>query len=608
MIYDLLFNSESRNPAVDEAFSAAMLNFRGVTLDEDWNPQPIPGKKQRRVFLAFGRKASVKEGHAVEELIPPNNILLNALDGFGVVAYADDVYTARKLTTGTPDEPSLTWAAAQALGADLREEERLSPRWLNFAGPPRDTESVQTATRYPAYTSSEVLAGQVGAKRFENKIVIIGGQPGIVGEALGQDLFATPFHRFKMGKKMHYMSGVEVQANMLENLLQRNWLIRSKSGSETFFVVVAALLAGILLSLLRPVHATCLALLSVIVLIAAGFLSVQFNSLWFPWTVPAFLQIPVALIWGLGAHFYVERFFRLKIGKAFEGFVSRPMLERLARERYNLELGGETAETAIMFTDLEGFTNLCEKVGDPAVIVNSLNDYFERTTGPIFEDNGVIVRFMGDAIMAVWGAPFPDEDASTHGARAAWKLFLGSRFVVRDQPELTTKTRIGLHFGEVVSGNVGSSQHLEFTTIGDTTNTAARLEGLNKMLGTTVLLSDAIVTRMKKDEFVTRRAGHFIFKGRSTPITVHELLGVHGEFPEVKWLGRYEEALAKLEAGEQEAAERLFHEASALRAEEDEAQKDLSEEERGDGPSRYFVEAIENQLVLEGGVIELKDK
>jgi len=119
----------------------------------------------------------------------------------------------------------------------------------------------------------------------------------------------------------------------------------------------------------------------------------------------AFAQIPVALVWGTGSKFYIERFFRVKLTEeqrmlkeAFEKYLSPQMLEKLTEDGFQMKFGGEKVPCAMMFTDLESFTNMCEKVGDPGKIVEALSGYFERTTGHIFDHEGVVIKFIGDAV------------------------------------------------------------------------------------------------------------------------------------------------------------------------------------------------------------------
>ena len=119
------------------------------------------------------------------------------------------------------------------------------------------------------------------------------------------------------------------------------------------------------------------------------------SNVWFPWSVVAFLQVPVSLGWGTGSRYYIERFFRVRISKeqeqlkeAFKKYLSPQMLDKLSEDGFKMKFGGEKVEAAMIFTDLESFTNMCERVGDAERIVEALSDYFERTTTHIFEYDG----------------------------------------------------------------------------------------------------------------------------------------------------------------------------------------------------------------------------
>jgi adenylate cyclase len=311
------------------------------------------------------------------------------------------------------------------------------------------------------------------------------------------------------------MSGVEIQATLLANLLKQNWLIRSDPRHDTWLVVLTGILAGLAFTRLRPVHGIVAGLLCMMLLVALGTLSVHYQRLWFPWSVVAFLQIPVAVVWGTAAHFSIERFFRAKLGEeqrllrdAFGKYLSPQMLERLTAEGFQMRVGGEKIEAAMMFTDLENFTNMCERVGDPERIVATLNDYFERTTSHIFDNDGVVIKFIGDAIFAVWGAPIREPEAALKAARAAWKLNQSDKLVIDG---VALKTRIGVHFGEVVAGNIGSARRVDYTLIGDAVNLSARLESLNKTLGTNILISEEVQQKLG-NEFHTRLVGRFVIR------------------------------------------------------------------------------------------------
>lgn len=593
--YDIIFARDSEDPAIDLEFAAAIRRFRGV----DQAGNPIPGAPRRHVFLACGRKTFSVTGVAGEQLIPPAEALLDAADDFGLVAWDDDAFIIRKLSTGTQDEPSLIWKTAKALRPELNEDTRLETRWLNFAGPPPDPGDRTSVGPIQSCSAGSVLLGGANAGFFLNKVVVVGGEPGIVGEALGVDLFSTPFHRFQIGGKLPLMSGVEVQANGLANLLQGNWLTRSSREFDFGLIILSGVLAGAGLTFLRPIMGIVTAGMLVFSMGLAGVFSMHFQGIWFPWSVVAFVQVPVALVWGVASRSYIERYFRIKISAeqaairaAFAKYLSPQMLDRLTTEGFNTNLGGEIVQAAMMFTDLEAFTDMCERVKDPQRIVDTLNGYFERTTGSIFDDDGVIIKFIGDAIFAAWGAPIPDPDAPRKAVRAAWKLYESDKLMV-DGQEL--RTRIGIHFGEVLAGNIGSSRRVDYTLIGDAVNLAARLEGINKMFDTSILMSDAVHSRLD-GEFRTRRVGKFRVKGRREVVEAYELLGPARQDGEPEWITRYHEALAALEANDTGNALELFAVVNAGRA------------PRGDGPSRFFIEQLNAGQVMRDGIFEMKEK
>ncbi|NNC90456.1 MAG: adenylate/guanylate cyclase domain-containing protein [Akkermansiaceae bacterium] len=603
-VYDLLFDRpspkepgedpEAELAAVDAAFAAAIRRFRGVGP----GGEALPGAAERSVILAAGRKSFERLGVAGEQLIMPIDPLLEAADfNFGLVAYEDEKFTARRITTGTPDEPSLSWKAAQLVNPALDEGRRLEDRWVNFAGPPPNPADTGIVPPIPSVRASNVISGGFNPEFFRGKIVVIGGEPGIVGEALGKDLFATPFHRAFAGGRLPLMSGVELQANMIANLAQENWLTRSGRNFDLLLVIVAGLGLGVAFALLRPLRAGIVSLVVVVVMICAGVLAVRFAGTWFPWSVVAFAQVPAALVWGSGAHFYVERFFRIKLSEeqkaireAFARYLSPQMLDQLTEKGFEMKLGGERLRAGLVFTDLENFTAMCERVDDPEWVVNTLNGYFERTTEQIFKHDGVIMDFVGDAIFAAWGVPVADPEAPRKAIRAAWDLLQSAKLNIRGE-EL--RTRVGVHFAEVVAGNVGSHRHVDYALVGDGVNLASRLEGLNKLLGTSILLSEE--ARQELDgEFAVRRVGRFRVKGRKEATGIYELVGPSrdGDPP---WAGAYHEALEALEGNDPDRAAELFRAVDASRRE-------------GDGPSRFILDAIDRGEDLRDGVVSLTVK
>ena len=580
VIYDIVFKDSQ--PEIDDEFAKAIRRFRMT----DAMGHPLPEDARRGVYLAAARYHSKVEGVEMEEIVTSTDaLMLAAEDKFGLTAYEDDVLMARKLTTGTEQYASLAWVAARELEEGLEDSDRLAERWINYPSAP--------PLAIPRYKASILAEQPFNPELFRDRIVVIGAERGIVGDALGEENFIAPHHRIYSAKRVPYLSGPELQALMLNNLLLGNWLTRSSERFDFYFVIGLGLLFGVALAIFKPFRALLIALVAVLLLVACGYLSTRIAHAWIPWSVVAFVQVPIALVWGSGAQFYVERFFRLRadeeqraMREAFSKYVSPQMLDQLAEQGFNVKLGGEKVKAAMMFTDLENFTDMCERVENPHWVVATLNDYFERTTSHIFDHDGVVISFAGDAIFAAWGAPLPDPDAPNRAARAAWDLLLSAKLIAGGE-EL--RTRVGVHFGEVVAGNMGSSQHIDYTLIGDAANLASRLEGLNRILGTSILLSDEIVRELT-GEFFTRRVGVFRVKGRKGLTVVHELVGPSRDLAKPEWIESYESALEALQGNDFERARELFETVEASR-------------NKGDGPSRFHLEALAKGDISKEGVV-----
>jgi adenylate cyclase len=251
------------------------------------------------------------------------------------------------------------------------------------------------------------------------------------------------------------------------------------------------------------------------------------------------------------------------------------MADRIANSEFDLKPGGKLVEATVMFTDLEGFTTLSEKLNDPEKLSEILTRYFTQTTGHVLENDGTIIKYIGDAVLAVWGAPEPDAQHARTAALAAWRLHESSQTEFDGRP---LRTRVGLHSGSMLAGNLGSAQRFDYTVIGDAVNFASRLEGLNKHLGTNVLISDATLQQIGPG-FVSRKLGEFRVAGKSEPVVIHELLGAPPETPHLPWLETFGGALRTFAAGDLKLAQQLFS---------------RTQEERGgsDGPSEFYLHLL----------------
>ena len=197
-----------------------------------------------------------------------------------------------------------------------------------------------------------------------------------------------------------------------------------------------------------------------------------------------------------------------------------------------VRLGGESIRVTILFTDIRSFTTISEHM-DAQQLVGLLNEYFTEMVGIVMQENGVVDKYIGDALMAVFGAPVPREDDAVNAVKASVRMrvalaHLNVNLVERGLAPL--RTGIGIHTGEVVAGNIGSEKRMEYTVIGDAVNLASRLESSTKDVGCNILISEDTY-QLVKDSIVARPVKEITVKGRAQPVMTYEVLGIAGEDP-----------------------------------------------------------------------------
>lgn len=213
--------------------------------------------------------------------------------------------------------------------------------------------------------------------------------------------------------------------------------------------------------------------------------------------------------------------------RLFSVYVPRDLVRKLMAEGAEVKLGGERRRLTVMFSDVQGFTTIAERM-DPEELMHITSTYFQAITDELIEHHATIDKYIGDAVMAMWNAPKRDLAHAMHGCRGALHaraltLRLEDDFAARGWPRL--RTRFGIHSGEAVVGNVGSTDRMAYTAIGSMVNLASRLEGMNKMYGTQILASES--TRLGAGSgFVFRPVDLVLAKGAQDPLEVHELVGL----------------------------------------------------------------------------------
>jgi adenylate cyclase len=566
--FDIVFDTPSVDPASDEAFAAALQSngkvILGATLEI---VQPMGGVKQERV-------------------VPPIKVLRKAAAGWGTLAFnpVDADYGVRQLFPGS-DIPSATWKAAETLGADATREPRESAvqRWINYYGPKNTFSSVNFAR---ALDPEGVPAGY-----FKDKIVFVGGRSTVGYLAAGRDEFGTPYSR----RAHQFTTGLEVHATILLNLLRQEWLTRMPRNSETMVIILAGLIAGALAAV-RPSFAVAATLIVSFAIAGVACWSVWNQHVWFAWMVPAAIQMPLGLAWSVGSQYLLESRRRKELRRAFGFYLSPQMADKIADSDFDLTPGGKLIDVTVIFTDLESFTSITEDL-DPTEVSEILTSYFGQTTKCILENKGTIIKYIGDAVFAAWGAPIDEPQHALRAAETACDLRCLSELVVHGK---TLRTRVGIHSGKVLAGNLGSSYRFDYTMIGDAVNFASRLESLNKYLSTQVLISEAVRQQLG-DGFVTRQLGEFRVAGKKQSVVIHELLcRCESESGEKSWIEVFEKGLAVFRKGEFAAARDYLNRTRQMRG-------------GSDGPSEFYlrkISGLEANGLLEGwtGIVELSEK
>jgi Adenylate cyclase, family 3 (some proteins contain HAMP domain) len=219
-----------------------------------------------------------------------------------------------------------------------------------------------------------------------------------------------------------------------------------------------------------------------------------------------------------------------KIASAFRKYVAPQVVDGIMKSgQYQIKLGGENRDIAVLFVDIRGFTPLSESL-EPEQVVEILNEYLNLTTNAIFKNSGTLDKFIGDATMAVFNAPFDLEDYEMQALRAAKDIVAGARALEESCEKRFGKKvtfGVGVNCGEAVVGNIGCETRMDYTAIGDTVNTAARLEA-NAKAGQ-VLISQRIYERVKDKNVTVHPIGEIPLKGKSKGLFVYELLSIDGE-------------------------------------------------------------------------------
>jgi adenylate cyclase len=385
--------------------------------------------------------------------------------------------------------------------------------YINFRGPART---------YPLVPYYRIIRQEIEPSWLRGKIVLVGAlTPSL------HDLYPTPY------SANHPTSGVEIQANIIDTLAANDPIVPFSGWRYgVLFALLAAMTVGSV-RLVKPLWAVALIVgLSGIYSLTTLWLF-AYEQLWIP-LVPSLLAIMIPY-GGMTLDNYVrEQRERIRLRAIFGRYVSPDVVEEILENREGLALGGKRRHITVLFSDIRGFTSISERV-DPEQVVAFLSEFLAQATGIIFKHGGTVDKFMGDAIMAMFGAPRPHDDDALRAVRAGVEII---QMVEVMSPRWSTilggplKVGVGLNSGEAVVGSIGSEIRSDFTAIGDVVNLAARLEGLTKELATPLLLSEFTAVEVN-DTIPLRPLHHVRVVGREVPLLIYTVSGLYDGTGEV---------------------------------------------------------------------------
>jgi adenylate cyclase len=512
MVQWYALNRAALNPATGKADFAVLLNsyqFEGTLYSATIAniPELAPPDNDEKTAVGFFNISSDADGVLRRGLL---------VLPFGRTANPDDfdlygsleVQTLRLFLGLKTEQVTINYGPAGVASLQFADKLSVKPDWLgrviiNYRGP---------AGTYPYHSIADVVQHRFTPGSFKDKIVLVGASATGIG-----DLRTPPYGGISY-------PGLEVHANVIDNMLNGNFMVRGVHQElwDIFFIFLFGIPLGTALALVSPRWMW----FGLALLIPFGAL-VYFAFLhewWLNFTVPAGVLTANVMLVSL-YRALVEEKEKRKVRTAFGQYLSPEVIRRLLLNPKLVD--PRKTEITVLFSDIRGFTTISEKL-DAQELALFLNSYLSDMTKIVFDTHGTLDKYIGDAVMAFWGAPYEDLRHAIDSCNAALAMMarvreLQKKWEAEGKPRLDIG--IGLNSGVASVGNMGSALRYGYTALGDTVNLSSRLEGLNKEYGTHIVVNESTHAAAQNAGFHFRELDLIRVKGKLQPVTIHELCG-----------------------------------------------------------------------------------
>lgn len=544
---DVFFHGQSTDPTHDQALNKLFAENPNLITANEYDPTTseiiypassllIPYDQQGYIRVA----SSSENEHNLINSILFNPIPTNSTDTF-IEPFTVKIFRTlqRGLQSADLDLTNQTYTIHRSTSSTEIPLQNSSAN-INFYGPPY---SFQMVSFY------DVWAGNISPTTFHEKIVLIG--------STAEDLHDEFFTPVSLGR---FMPGVEIHANFLQTLLTGDFLTYQTPTSQALTTTCIILLILLILTSFGFGLGTVLTLLVLFGLYYTSIHLFRSQNL----IISSFWPILGGTLTWIGT--YIYGFLRAEKAKkqirdAFSRYVSPEIVNEIIKDPTKLQLGGQTREVTILFSDIKNFTTHAENL-TPAQTMQLINTYLDHMSSLILTRHGTIDKYIGDAIMALWGTPLPHPHHPLTACHSALEQIqalptINTKLKKQNLPPLSI--RIGIHTGPVICGNIGTKDRLEYTSLGDSVNLASRLEGINKQYGTHIIISQTTQEAVK-DHFHLRELDLIRVKGKQHPLKIYELICLKSQatHTQIETQTIYEKALSHYRKQQWTEAAHLF--------------------------------------------------